>query len=793
MELKYNISYEVASTIFLVILLFFIRLQYNMDSDKNREFRKLTVIGLIATILDVVSAITISFSSVVPGQFNLVLNTLYFASVAALGFQLMYYDLFYVTGKKEKNLFLRINQISVYIYFVILFLNMFAGWFFCFDQEGMYVKGPLYLAVYVAPCYFVVCSTVILISNFRKFRGWQRVSISLFVVFQFSGLVLQMFVFTDTLLALFTSALGLIMMLFTMETPDYQKLIITIEELRETKRIAEEAKEEAERTREIAQQANRAKSDFLANMSHEIRTPINAVLGMDEMIIRESREPQILEYASDIKRSGNMLLSLINAVLDFSKIESGKMEIIPVDYDFGILLGESLEMVRSRAKEKNLEIKLDIAPDTPVHLCGDEVRIRQIVINLLTNAIKYTPEGSVTLTVKGEKGLGDEVGLYVSVKDTGIGIKEEDKERMFDSFQRVEESRNRNIEGTGLGLSITMRLLNLMDSRLEVKSTYGVGSDFYFILRQKTRDGEVIGGDLQKYYEEQKRKLGDMTERSVFYAPGARILVVDDNEMNLKVFLGLLKDHGMQIDTAMSGKECLEKVKKKEYHLIFMDHLMPEMDGIETYKQLQVLENNLSRNANVIILTANAISGAREMFLKEGFCDFLSKPIIAEKLEKMIQGYLPENLLMEKAPERTKETGVDTGGYEKEKKPDQAKETESSVEITSELVDWEKGKKLCVNREDFYREILGYVLESGLDAELEKYFAESDFDNYLVKVHAVKSDFATIGAIEASKKAKELEYALKKDHNVAYVKEHHGEFMEMYQKIMKAVETYLLS
>lgn len=766
MVLQYNISYEVASMIFLVILLFFIRLQYNMDSELNKEFRKLTIIGLIATILDVVSAIAISFYRMIPGPVNMVLNTMYFASVAALGFQLLYYDTLYVARDKKRGPFIRANQIAIMIYYVILFINMFTGWFFCFDREGLYVKGPVYLAIYFAPCYFVICSTIILFSNFRKFRRWQRISIALFVVFQLSGLILQMFIFPDTLLALFTSALGLMMMLFTMETPDYQRLIVTIEELRETKKIAEEAREEAERTREIAQQANRAKSDFLANMSHEIRTPINAVLGMDEMIIRESREPQILEYATDIKRSGSMLLSLINAILDFSKIESGKMEIVPVDYDLGILLKESLEMVRSRAMEKKLQIKLDIAPDTPVHLCGDEVRIRQILVNLLTNAIKYTPEGTVTLTVKGEKNKGDAVRLYVSVKDTGIGIKEEDREKMFESFQRVEESRNRNIEGTGLGLSITMRLLKLMDSLLEVRSTYGEGSDFYFSLMQKARDEEVIGEDLQKYYEEQKGIPGEGTERSVFYAPEARILVVDDNEMNLKVFCGLLKDHGMQIDTAMSGRECLEKAKTKEYHLIFMDHLMPEMDGIETYKQFRELENNLSKDAIVIILTANAVSGAREMFLKEGFQDYLSKPIIADKLEELIRKRLPAGLLMEKAP-------VEDG------------------EAEAGLIDWEKGKKYCMDQEDFYREILETVLESSSDKELEEYFAASDFENYRIKIHSVKSNFASIGATEASKKAKELEYALKNDHDVAYVREHHGEFIVLYGRIMKAIEERL--
>ena len=318
MPLKYNISYEVASTIFLIILLCFIRLQYDTHSRLNTEFQKLTRFGLIATMLDVTTAVTISYASVVPVAVNIILNTLYFISVAVLGYQLTYYNLFYVYRNSKTSAFMRFNQILICFYAALMIFNVFSGCFFSFSADGTYVKGPAHLAVYIAPGYFVMCSAMILIYNFRRFRSWQRLSISLFVIFQISGMVLQMFIFPDTLLALFMSALGLMMMLFTMETPDYQKLVITIEELSATKKMAEKAKEEAERAKEIAQEANRAKSDFLANMSHEIRTPINAVLGMDEMILRESTDSKILEYASDIKQEGSMLLSLINDILDFS-------------------------------------------------------------------------------------------------------------------------------------------------------------------------------------------------------------------------------------------------------------------------------------------------------------------------------------------------------------------------------------------------------------------------------------------------------------------------------------------
>ena len=549
---------------------------------------------------------------------------------------------------------------------------------------------------------------------------------------------------------------------------------IVISEL-EKARDVEKAKEEAEKAKEIAQQANRAKSDFLANMSHEIRTPINAVLGIDEMILRESTDSKILEYASDIKQAGSMLLSLINDILDFSKIESGKMDIIPVDYDLGVLLSDTIDMIRSRAEEKKLQFELNIESNTPVHLHGDEVRLRQIITNILTNAVKYTPEGIITLTVSGKKVSEKAVQLYVSVKDTGIGIKEEDIGRLYDSFQRVDESRNRNIEGTGLGLSITMRLLNLMGSRLEVESAYGEGSDFYFYLEQEQLDDEILGEDIQKYCEKVRGEISVSTEQ--FYAPDAKILVVDDNEMNLKVFSGLLKNHGMQIDTAMSGKECLARIEQNAYHMIFMDHLMPEMDGVETLRQIRELKTNRSKDAVIIILTANAVSGAREMFLEEGFADYLSKPIIAVNLEKMIQKYLPEELLTNNDLEQ------------KNKIPATSDEAARSAPSENGLVSWEKGKAFFMGDEELYREMLQAFLESSSAMELRQYYEESDFDNYRIKIHAMKANLANIGAMSVSDKAKQLELALVNENNVSYVQENHDEFMKEYERVVSEVRT----
>lgn len=383
-------------------------------------------------------------------------------------------------------------------------------------------------------------------------------------------------------------------------------------------------------TADAAVAAGEAKDRFLALMSHDIRTPINAILGMNEMIIRESSEDTIQDYAGDIKEAGNTLLSLVNTILDYSKIEEGKMEIVPVNYESRRFFTNLIRATGTRAKEKGLEFRVDIDKNIPKVLYGDDMRISQVISNLLTNAIKYTEKGYVELIARVFERTDDDVVLYVEVRDSGIGIRKEDMDRMFDSFQRLDEERNRNIEGTGLGMSIVSNLLSLMDSRLEVESEYGVGSKFSFLLRQKAvsrDDAETVSGSA---LPKQTRHV---------YAPDARLLIVDDNAMNLKVTTRLLKVNGIVPDTALSGADAIEMVKHNHYDIIYLDHMMPEMDGVETLNNMR--ENNLlSGDTKVIILTANAISGAREQYLKQGFDDYLSKPIEVDILEAQLAKYL---------------------------------------------------------------------------------------------------------------------------------------------------------
>lgn len=390
--------------------------------------------------------------------------------------------------------------------------------------------------------------------------------------------------------------------------------------------------------REKAIYASQAKSEFLANMSHEIRTPINGILGMNEMIIREEQDEEVKGYAYQIQDSGQILLSLVNDILDFSKIESGKMEIIPVDYRMSTVLNDLTNMISIKADQKNLAFKLDIQKDIPDSLHGDEMRIRQVVTNLLSNAVKYTEQGQVTLYMRGNRVSKDEIELEIGVVDTGKGIKEEDKGKLFTAFERLEEKANRGIEGTGLGLPLSQRILQKMGSELKVESTYGEGSVFSFVIHQIIT-GETPIGDFKEKYKEGlgKRKK----HQSKFTAPNARVLAVDDNAVNLRVLKGLLRSTKMQVDTVSSGMECLKILEDNTYHLILLDHLMPEMDGIETLRQVRAG----GCVTPVVALTANAISGAKDNYLQAGFNDYLSKPINADDLEEMIKKFLPQDLI----------------------------------------------------------------------------------------------------------------------------------------------------
>jgi len=396
-----------------------------------------------------------------------------------------------------------------------------------------------------------------------------------------------------------------------------------------------------EQNKELERLSN-TRNTFFANMSHEIRTPINTIIGLNEMILREDISEEIAENAIHIQNASKMLLALINDILDMSKIESGKMEIIPIQYETGSMFSELVNLIWIRAHEKKLEFKLDISPEIPSMLFGDEVRIKQVVTNLLTNAVKYTQKGFISLTARSEMKDNNKVLLTISVKDSGIGIRKEDMQRLFKSFQRVDEGTNAGIEGTGLGLSISHQLVEMMGGKIIVDSIYQKGSVFTLQIEQDIVDNNPMGHmDFMTRGSSHRRKK----YKQIFEAPDARVLVVDDNEMNLLVAKKLLRETKIQVDLAKSGKECLDLTKQHYYHVIFMDHMMPDMDGVETLRRLQKQENGLCRETPVIALTANVMAGAEQIYRENGFQSYLAKPISGSLMEAMLLKFLPKELV----------------------------------------------------------------------------------------------------------------------------------------------------
>lgn len=502
------------------------------------------------------------------------------------------------------------------------------------EEAASYSHGPGIIAVYIS-VYILAITAVTYLVRFRNIIPTKKKkAIAISLICEVGVGVYQVFNPTH-LLSSVGVALLCIGFYLTVESPDN----VLIELLIDEKRKVEEAREEAV-------MANQAKGRFLAQMSHEIRTPINAILGMDEIILRECKDTNILEYAEDINAAGQLLLSIVNEILDLSKIESGKMEIVEADYNLSKLITDLTAMISLKAQAKNLIFDIAIDNSLPVQLYGDDVRIRQILTNLLSNAIKYTKEGKVKLEIKGEV-KDNTVTLFCSVTDTGIGIKEEHLADLFEEYKRIEDKSNHRIEGTGLGLNITMHLLELMGSKLQVQSEYGKGSKFFFELKQTVTGSMTI----EAYHQQKKQKQINKTQRTVsFTAPNARLLVVDDNEMNRKIFSKLLEPTQIQIDQAESGFECLDKMKENRYDIVFLDHMMPQMDGPETLHRLKEMQGHPSESAVIIALTANAFVGARQQYINEGFDDFLPKPIIYKDAEELIMRFLPSQLV-----ERVKE------------------------------------------------------------------------------------------------------------------------------------------
>lgn len=539
-----------------------------------------------------------------------------------------------------------------------------------------------------------------------------------------------------------------------------------IEHEQVVKRLQAEKTAALERTLRMEEAANKMKSEFLANMSHEIRTPINAIIGMGTMITRESNEENTKKYARDIRSASKTLLALVNDILDFSKIESGNLELIESDYDLSILVNDLINMIKPKADDKKLSFDVDINPDIPQFLYGDDVRIEQIIINILSNAVKYTQEGGVTFKMDYSRESDEEIMLRVSVSDTGIGIKAEDIEKLFSPYQRFDEQKNKKVEGTGLGMSITKSLLEKMQSQLEVTSVYGEGSTFAFSIIQQVRGEEVLGDYRQKA---EIACAEDAAES--FHAPNANILVVDDVEMNLIVAKNLLKRIQVQVDTAPSGPIAVDLCHSRKYDIIFLDAMMPGMSGEETYGAIR-RTCHINDDTPIIVLTANAVKGAKEEYLSVGFSDYLSKPIDGLKFEAMIEKYLPDD---------KKQYDVQTSISEEKEDPTENTVLTDLREIPE--IDVDAGIATAGDIETYLVVCKSFYETASEKIQMIKdYYDGMDIKNYTIQVHALKSSARLIGANDLSEKALALEMA-GKENNVNTIIENTNQTLNIYENI----------
>lgn len=761
----YNIYFEAAAICYLFILNMYIRLQYSRTSKQNKLFQRLAVYLLIAVSLDVITAITISYAAHIPVWVNTILNHVYNVSVLVLEYHFLIYCIQGVCRREPKGKFFQTCRWINIIANIILVINLFTGWVFRFTPEGEYIHGPLYYMTYLVSLVFIFAATGTLLSEAQRFTKNQKASIILYCITSLMGPMIQLF-FPNLLLCLFTVSLGFLMLMFSMETPDYQQLTKTMEELANTR-------DEAEEAMGLAQAANQAKSDFLSAMSHELRTPINSILGFNEMIMQQTNDTEIKKCTDNVQTAGMNLLSIINNILDYTEIEGGRLKITNAPYSTRSMLRDVLAYAEYGTDKSQLELRTDIDENIPSELSGDITRIIQVFDNVISNAVKYTYRGFVEISVKWTPDNDGNTGvLSARISDSGVGIKKEDLARLSESFTRLDIKKNQNIQGVGLGLSIVTKLLYLMGGKISIDSEYEKGTTVSFELRQQVVSS-IPAGKISPLGS------GDIStdDGYKFYIPEAKILTVDDNGMNRELFKGLLRDSGAYIDAVSGGREAISLLEKKSFDIIFLDHMMPEMDGIET---LRVIKDRGLSNAPVVVLTANTVAGAREMYLSEGFDDYLAKPVTGRMLYGVLKKYLPAEMIKELPKEPAAPT--------EEKNAPRRKRT--VMERLGQFLDTATGLTYCCEDEGFYISMLETYLENTRLEDMKNFFEERDFDNYRITVHSIKSTSLTIGAAELSGEAKGLEMA-QKSGDIGYIEENHQRVYEMYAEMLQKIKAVL--
>ncbi|MCR4589914.1 MAG: response regulator [Lachnospiraceae bacterium] len=610
--------------------------------DKNREssrsyklFRNLEIVMLLALAGSILTYTFAKPELGTPLSICTLLRTMDSIMCVMASRLFAVYLMEYVDSEGRMKTVSMIGNILFLAYLILMILNLPLKFILWYTPEGAYIHSSLFVPiVFTAPIYYLISGILMLIFRLKTLGPREKVSLSIASFVTLFGTIIQAATNGVILLSLPFGSIGIFVLYFSIETSDYHQLLKNNEILR----LAEQD----------AVKANRAKSDFLASMSHEIRTPLNAVLGMDELILietdkRKDIDPSftglIKEYAENIRDAGQVLLSVINDILDLTKIESGKMDLKPEPYILHDMINDVSNMVRVRAEQKGLSYEEKVDPAIPGYLIGDELRIRQIMINLLNNAVKYTESGQVELEMGMKDLTENSLSLCIRVKDSGIGIKEENIPLIFGDFQRLDEGDNHKIEGTGLGLSIVKRMITLMNGSIDVSSKFGEGSVFTVVLPQ-----EISSEPIEKRADNEKSS--NPADAITFRTPDCRYLIVDDNKLNILVAKRFLSGLCGHTDAVLSGEKALYAMRKKKYDLIFMDHMMPELNGIQTYEKSLNDPENLNMSTPVIMMTANALSGVRDEYLDKGFADYISKPVDIKELMRVVALHLPEEKIV---------------------------------------------------------------------------------------------------------------------------------------------------